>query len=135
MAIEISGKGILVLLLIIAAIFLFFSTLYSSDIFIPEKIYTASIEPMTPNEAKEYLRETDALIIDCNSCKCTYNSYHILDAVWLSNASLLYDTNKDVLVYSNSPSRTLEFCNQLKGNITGRICYLPGGYEEWIGQN
>jgi len=134
MTVEITGKGILIIVLIFVSIFFGLSLLYSSDIFVPEKVYTSEIEPLTPIEVKEYLRESNVLIVDCNTCKCTYNDNHILDAVWISNATLLFSVESDLLVYSDSPSQTLSFCNQLKGNVTGRICYLPGGYEEWIGQ-
>jgi len=94
--------------------------------------YTQSFQNITASEAYKLIQNnTNLIIIDVRGCKCTYNKEHIPNAIWDTYPEDFYGTKKDLLIYSQVGSTSMDFCKKLVGHVYGKIYNLKGGIDAW----
>ncbi len=94
--------------------------------------YTQSFQNITASQAYKLMQnDTKLVIVDVRGCKCTYNKGHIPGAIWDTYPEDFYETKKDLLIYSQTGSTSLDFCKELIGHVYGKIYNLQGGIDAW----
>ena len=101
------------------------------------------------NNSKEYdeingeyiynLSKIDLTIIDCRGLEgcsgCQFRAGHLPGAVLNDNYETLFynvtNDKNDILVYSKDGTIGEYFCQNLTGNVYGKLYNLEGGYNAW----
>ena len=97
--------------------------------------YTRNYETISVADASALIESNDNLyIIDCREgCgPCQFNKGHIDGAGLYDSPESFYNTTHDILVYSVDGAVGEQFCQELVGNVYGKIYNLEGGWNEWV---
>jgi len=100
-------------------------------------VYTTTYSGISPSQCSELMSSTEnpITIVDVRECKCNYNAGHITNAIWNINPRSFYNVTKDLLIYDNTGSLSIEFCESLIGYTYGAVYYLEGGIDAWRDAN
>jgi len=97
------------------------------------KKYTHHYEEITPMQMENMYVKDNFLVIDCTEPKTVYREAHLPNAVWSPNPSLFFGQKNDIVVYnSNNEDTAISFCENLSGNVHGKIYYMKGGINAWL---
>ena len=99
--------------------------------------FTTTYSGLSPTQGYTLINssEDSIIIVDVRECQCNYNKGHIPNAIWNINPRSFYNETKDLLIYENKESLSLDFCESLKGHTYGSIYYLKGGMDAWKSAN
>ena len=136
---------ILLAFIIVVAVIVF---AYSNGIFLNHEnnnipTYTTTFVNVTAKEAYNLINTTENLsVIDTRGLEgcshCQFNRGHLPGAVLNDNPLTLfqnlsnYQNTTDLLVYSVNGTVGANFCEDLLGNVYGKIYNLIGGYDAWV---
>jgi len=88
-----------------------------------------------PQDAEQLINKKENLVVaDCSVNGNDFKEGRVLPrAVWAPDASTFYNQHKNVLIYSDSSERSLNYAHDLVGKLYGEIYVLLGGYQAWSG--
>jgi len=94
-------------------------------------VITKTYSGITAENASILANDETIIIVDVRSCKCRYNSAHLPNATWETDWTIYYNETKDILVYDDDETESIQYCEQLINHTYGAIYYLKGGINSW----
>ena len=132
-------KKVLMTLLLIAISFTLLA-IGLIAVFEPESI-TQLINPkptikysnINVSQAREIIN--DVTVIDVRGLEgcsqCQFNQGHLPGALLYTDPKDLYNVSNNLLIYSVNGEKGEWFCEQLMGNVYGKVYNLQGGWNAW----
>ena len=96
---------------------------------------TTTYEGISVNNAITLLNTEDVHVIDVRGLEgcgeCEFNKGHLPNAFLYDNPEELYRLKNTLLIYSTDGVMGEWFCEQLMGNVYGKVYNLEGGWDAW----